>query len=59
MSGECNNCDAEHTEFECLLAIAEELASQLYAWKELHEPNDPEANKALDAFEEFKRNVTA
>lgn len=59
MSGECNNCDADHTEFECLLRIAEELATQLDAWKELHEPNDPASNKALEAFEEFKRNVSA
>lgn len=59
MSGQCNNCNAEHTEFECLLSIAEELATQLNAWKELHEPTDPASNKALAEFEEFKRNVSA
>jgi hypothetical protein len=41
------------------MAIAEELANQLNAWKELHEPTDPASNAALKAFEEFKQRVAA
>jgi hypothetical protein len=59
MSGDCNNCAGQHTEFDCLLNIAEELATQLNAWKELYDPTDPESCKALSLFEEFKRNVLA